>query len=135
MILQEIFSNWNRTGFQQSLTLKQKFHLFLQPDIGRCDLDAWGPVHRSFGERGNQPGDVQGQGEQVSLEDLCGRIMWEFLKVKGGEVGVKVEGEASWNLEDCTITDGRVGSEFRLISNYFGFYRLGLKWLGGQEAG
>ena len=61
--------------------------------------------------------------------------MWEFLKVKGGEVGVKVEGEASWNLEDCTITDGRVGSEFRLISNYFGFYRLGLKWLGGQEAG
>ena len=32
---------------------------------------------------------------------------FDSMKVEGGEVGIKVEGE-SWNLDACTITDSRV---------------------------
>ena len=31
-----------------------------------------------------------------------------FLKVEGGEVGVKVKAEGAWKLEDCSITDSKV---------------------------
>ena len=31
-----------------------------------------------------------------------------FLKVEGGEVGVKVKAEGAWKLEDCCITDSKV---------------------------
>ena len=31
-----------------------------------------------------------------------------FLKVEGGEVGIKVKGEGAWKLEDCSITDSKV---------------------------
>ena len=31
-----------------------------------------------------------------------------FLKVEGGEVGVKVKAGGSWKLEDCSITDSKV---------------------------
>ena len=31
-----------------------------------------------------------------------------FLKVEGGEVGVKVKAEGAWELEDCSITDSKV---------------------------
>ena len=31
-----------------------------------------------------------------------------FLKVEGGEVGVKVKAGGSWKLQDCSITDSKV---------------------------
>ena len=41
------------------------------------------------------------------------------MKVEGGEVGIKVEGEASWNLDACTITDSRVSFLFSFDGLYW----------------
>ena len=45
--------------------------------------------------------DVDGVGSPAILNI-------SFLKVEGGEVGVKVKAEGAWKLEDCSITDSKV---------------------------
>jgi len=49
-------------------------------------------------------------GEGTKLEMSC-------VKVEGGEVGVKVKAGGSWKLEDCSITDSKIGLEVLSESN------------------
>ena len=48
---------------------------------------------------------------KVSLlkSEFNATLKYDAVEVEGGEVGIKIEGEASWSLQDCTITDSRVG--------------------------
>ena len=45
--------------------------------------------------------DVDGVGSSAILNI-------SFLKVEGGEVGVKVKAEGAWKFEDCSIMDSKV---------------------------